>query len=169
MAFDTQAKRMSAVGINFMPGLSVEADGQETVQVRQAIGYSYAGSLTSAFEEARAGLITGLTASASPADGWNNKVRDGGVLQPKHVTRISDTVVHFDIPAIPLYDILSQEVVEQTIQAAAVVGGVGITATPTFTIDEVAAGGAMLKRFATMQGGIGANLTTGNMSGGMNA
>lgn len=33
----------------------------------------------------------------------------------------------------------------------------------------VSAGGTILKRFATMQGGIGANLTTGNMSGGMNA
>lgn len=161
MAVDTQAKRMSIAGINFMPGLSVEADGQETVQIRQAIGYSYAGALTSAFEEQRGAIIADLDGDGGTGAGtWNDEVRDGGVLQPKHVTRISDTVIHVDFPAIPAFDISSQEIVTPKAPAASVVGGSEVVG-DTFSVDAVAAGtippldeGMLVGGFQKMAGGL---------------
>lgn len=153
MAVDTQAKRMSIVGINFLPGFSVFPDEDETVQWRQSIGYSYAG-LTSAFEEQRQAFINGLTSSTTPTNGWNNEVRDI-TLKPKHVKRTSPTVVTVTLPSTGLYDISSQEVVEDTIPASILVTSVSaVVATPTFTIDTVGASTVPVLDEGMLMGGL---------------
>ncbi len=162
MAIDSAAKRFSIVGINFMPGLSVEADGQETIQLRQAIGYSYAGSLTSAFEEQRGAIIADLDGDGGTGAGtWNDEVRDGGVLAPKHVVRISNTVVHVNFtPAIPAFDISTTETVTPKAPAASVVGGSEVVG-DTFTVDAVGAStvpvldeGMLVGGFMPLAGGL---------------
>lgn len=94
----------------------------------------------SAFNQQRGAVIADLDGDGGTGAGtWNDEVRDGGVLQPKHVTRISDTVVHIDFPAIPAFDISSQEIVTPKAPAAAVVGGSEVVG-DTFTVDAVAEG-----------------------------
>ena len=95
----------------------------------------------SAFNLARGDIIAGLDAATSPALGWNDEVRDGS-LEPQHVIRTSDTVVTITLPATATYNISAQETITVTVPASALVGGSLIIGSPTFTIDEVAAGGA---------------------------
>lgn len=84
-------------------------------------------------------LIDGFDAASSPTNGWNNEVRDKALTS--EVVRTSDTVATWTIAAQSGYDITAQEVVTGTIPVAVLVTGAGaITATPTFTIDQVNAG-----------------------------
>jgi len=94
----------------------------------------------SAFNQARAAILAGFDAASSPANGWNDEVRDG-TLEPQHVVRTSDTVATIGpLPATPDYNISAQEIVTGTIPASALVGAAEIEATPTFTVDVVAGG-----------------------------
>ena len=97
----------------------------------------------SAFNVLRGSVIAGLdeTGGEGQANGWNNKVRDGGVLQPKHVVRTSDEIVTITLPPIPLYDISSTETITGTApNAALVTSGDDIVGSPTFDITAVAGG-----------------------------
>ena len=99
-------------------------------------------------------LIDGFDAASSPTNGWNNEVRDKALTS--EVVRTSDTVATWTIAAQSGYDITSQEVITGTIPTDVLVTGAGaITATPTFTIDQVAAGSLLLlNRSIANYGGI---------------
>lgn len=87
-------------------------------------------------------LIDGFDAASSPANGWNNEVRDKAATT--EVVRTSDTVATWTVAAQAGYDISSQEVITGTIPTDVLVTAAGaITATPTFTIDEVVSGRIM--------------------------
>lgn len=87
-------------------------------------------------------LIDGFDAASSPTNGWNNEVRDKALTS--EVVRTSDTVATWTVAAQSGYDITAQEVITGTIPTAVLVTGAGaITATPTFTIDQVASGRIM--------------------------
>ncbi len=81
-------------------------------------------------------LIDGFDAASSPTNGWNNEVRDKAATT--EVVRTSSTIATWTVAAQAGYDVSAQEVITGTIPTAVLVTGAGaITATPTFTIDEV--------------------------------
>lgn len=84
-------------------------------------------------------LIDGFDAASSPTNGWNNEVRDKALTS--EVVRTSSTVATWTVAAQAGYDVSSQEVITGTIPTDVLVTAAGaITATPTFTIDQVAVG-----------------------------
>lgn len=95
-----------------------------------------AGALS--FDLQRDEIIAGVDSAQSESTGWD--------LVPKAtqslggVVRTSDTVVTITWDAFATYNITAQETITVTIPSTAVTGGVAIVATPTFTIDTVAAG-----------------------------
>ncbi len=89
-----------------------------------------------AFNGQRQAIIDGLNSAQSELTGWNNEVRDN--LGVGDVTRNSDTEVTVDLSGQVTYDITAQETIEVTVPASALVSGVLIVATPTFTVDTVA-------------------------------
>lgn len=81
-------------------------------------------------------LIDGFNAASSPANGWNNEVRDKALTS--EIVRTSSTVATWTVSAQLGYDISSQEIITGTIPIAVLVTGEGeITAEETFSIDEV--------------------------------
>jgi len=91
-------------------------------------------------------LIDGFDAAASPTNGWNNEVRDKALTS--EVVRTSSTVATWTVAAQSGYDVT----ITGTIPTAVLVTGAGaITATPTFTVDAVAAG-ATLHQTTNYQG-----------------
>lgn len=87
-------------------------------------------------------LIDGFDAASSPTNGWNNEVRDKALTS--EVVRTSSTVATWTVAARAGYDISAQETITGTIPTAVLVTGAGaLTATPTFTVDEVATGRIM--------------------------
>jgi len=92
-------------------------------------------------------LIDGFDAASSPANGWNNEVRDKALTS--EIVRTSATVATWTVSAQAGYDISAQEVVTGTIPTAALTTGAGaLTAVPTFTIDIVAVGGRIMSSLA---------------------
>lgn len=84
-------------------------------------------------------LIDGFDAATSPANGWNNEVRDKALTS--EVVRTSGTIATWTVGAQAGYDISAQETITGTIPTAALTTGAApITATPTFTIDFVSTG-----------------------------
>ena len=94
------------------------------------------------FDLQRDEIIAGCDSDGSEALGWDLQVRDTELASS--VVRTSDTVVTITWQASPLYDITAQEVISVTVPATAVVGGVAISATPTFTVDVTTAGWGLL-------------------------
>lgn len=85
-------------------------------------------------------LIDGFDAASSPTNGWNNEVRDKALTS--EVVRTSSTIATWTVAAQTGYDISAQEVITGTIPTDVLVtGAAAITATPTFTVDAVSAGG----------------------------
>lgn len=81
-------------------------------------------------------LIDGFDAASSPTNGWNNEVRDKALTS--EVVRTSSTVATWTVAAQAGYDISSQEIITGTIPTDVLVIGAGaLTATPTFTVDQV--------------------------------
>jgi len=100
------------------------------------------------FNAQRQNIIDGLDAASSPANGWNNEVRDKEVVTA--VVRTSDTIVTITLTAQAGYDISSQEVITVTIPATALVTSSSeIIGVPTFTVDLVAAGSLLLMNRST--------------------
>ena len=84
-------------------------------------------------------LIDGFDAASSPTNGWNNEVRDKALTS--EVVRTSSTIATWTVGAQAGYDISAQETITGTIPTAALTTGAGaLTATPTFTVDQVTAG-----------------------------
>ncbi len=88
------------------------------------------------FNAQRQAIINGLNSAQSELLGWNNEVRDN--LGVGDVTRNSDTEVTVDLSGQVTYDITAQETITVTVPASALVGGVPLTANPTFTVDTLA-------------------------------
>lgn len=85
-------------------------------------------------------LIDGFDAASSPANGWNNEVRDNALTS--EVVRTSSTAATWTVADQSGYDISAQETVTPTIPIAVlVIGDEAITGAPTFTIDAVGVGG----------------------------
>ena len=85
-------------------------------------------------------LIDGITASTTPANGWNNEVRDKEPVSI--VTRNSNTqATLLFTTAASAYDISSNETVEVTLPASVLVtSGDAVVATPTFDITAAVSG-----------------------------
>lgn len=113
-----------------------EADivaGGKTIVIT-LIGDTWIAAGAASFDLQRLNIIQGLDSAQSEALGWNLKVRDTEVATA--VVRTSDTVVTITLSAAATYDITAQETITVTVPATALVGGVEITATPTFTVDQ---------------------------------
>ena len=89
------------------------------------------------FDAQRSNIIQGLDSAQSEAGGWNAKVRD--IEGVSAVVRTSDTVCTITLTAHADVDITAQETITVTVPSTAVVLGAAIAATPTFTVDVVAA------------------------------
>jgi len=95
------------------------------------------------FDAQRQAIINGFDAAASPANGWNNEVRDNEVVGS--VVRTSSTVVTVTWTAAASYDITSTETITCTIPSGALVTGTSdLTGSPTFTVTAVGASGSLL-------------------------
>ncbi|MBL4891475.1 MAG: hypothetical protein JKX91_06570 [Rhizobiaceae bacterium] len=87
-------------------------------------------------------LIDGFDAATSPGNGWNVEVRDKAATT--EVVRTSSTIATWTVAAQAGYDVSAQETITGTIPTDVLVTGAGaITATPTFTVDEVTTGRIM--------------------------
>lgn len=87
-----------------------------------------------AFDNQRQNIIDGLDAATSQTLGWNNLIRDTA-LDVTDVTRVSDTIVQIDLPAVPGYAISTAEVITCTIPASALLlSNSAVVAGSTFTI-----------------------------------
>ena len=85
-------------------------------------------------------IIDGLDSAQSEGTGWNAEVRDKEVTTA--VVRTSSTIVTITLTASASYDITATEIITATIPAAVLVTSAGdITATPTFTVTAIVAGG----------------------------
>lgn len=92
------------------------------------------------FDAQRQNIIDGLDSAQSELAGWNAEVRDKESVTA--VVRTSDTVVTITLSASASYDITAQETITVTVPASALVTSASaITGSPTFTVDQVAAGG----------------------------
>ena len=105
------------------------------------------------FDAQRLNIIQGLDSAQGEALGWNAKVRDLEVAGA--VVRTSDTVATITLSASATYDITAQETITVTVPASALIGGVAITATPTFTVDITStAAGPLTRGGKLLHGGI---------------
>lgn len=84
------------------------------------------------FDAQRANIIAGLTASASPTNGWNLVVKPG--LAVTTVVRTNATTVTITLSAQGTYSISDFETITVTIPSTALVGAVAIVATPNFWV-----------------------------------
>lgn len=114
----------------------ITAGGKTTITTTTGDTWVAAGAT---FNAQRQNIIDGFDAASSPTNGWNNEVRDKAAVT--ECVRTSDTVVTITWAAQAGYDISAQEVITQTIPASALVTSTSaIISTPTFTVDQVAAG-----------------------------
>ena len=105
-----------------------------------------------AFADERQAIIDGLDAATSPANGWNDEVRDKEVVGA--VVRTSNTVVTITLTAAAAYAIASDETITVTIPASALVtSGSPVVATPTFTVTNEA--GVTTRRHTLLTIGVG--------------
>ena len=82
-------------------------------------------------------IIDGLTAAASPTNGWNNEVRDKEVTTA--VVRTSDTVCTITLTAQAGYSVTADETVTATIPAAVLtISASAVVATPTVVVTATA-------------------------------
>ena len=84
------------------------------------------------FNAIRQDIIDGITASATPANGWNNEVRDKESVTS--VQRTSDTVVTITFTGAAAYNVAVSESVQVTVPGSALEGGDPIIATPVFSV-----------------------------------
>ena len=83
-------------------------------------------------------IIDGLDAATSPANGWNNEVRDKEVTTA--VVRTSNTVATITLTAQIGYDVSATETITATVPTQALVtGAAAIIGSPTFTISALVA------------------------------
>ena len=84
------------------------------------------------FNAIRQNIIDGVTASASPAAGWNVEVRDKESVVS--VARISDLIVEITWTGAAAYNVSVAESVQVTVPGAALEGTDDIIATPSFSV-----------------------------------
>ncbi len=89
------------------------------------------------FDGIRQDIIDGITAGASPTNGWNNVVRDSGLVVG-NVVRNSDTQVQVNLQGYPGYQTDSTETITVTVPASALAGAVPLVGTPTFNVTTLA-------------------------------
>jgi len=91
------------------------------------------------FDAQRQNIINGLDSAQAEATGWDAEVKAKEVVTA--VVRTSNTVVTITLSAAAAYDITAQETITATIPASALTTSASpVVATPTFTVDPVAAG-----------------------------
>ena len=83
-------------------------------------------------------LIDGIDSAQSEATGWDAVVKVG--VDMADVVRTSDTVCAITLDAEATYNITAQETITVTIPVAVLTSAQALIATPTFTVDLVAAG-----------------------------
>lgn len=87
------------------------------------------------FNDIRQNLINGLDASGVEATGFDTVVRPAIPLSA--VVRTSDTVVTITLPAVPSYNITTNETITATVPSVALTGGVGpYVASPTIVVSS---------------------------------
>jgi hypothetical protein len=83
-------------------------------------------------------IIDGITSAQAEAAGWNAVVKVG--IETTDVVRTSATVATITLDAEAGYDITATETITITVPTAALATGVGVVASPTFTVDAVSTG-----------------------------
>lgn len=78
-------------------------------------------------------IIDGIDSGGSEGGGWDAVVRPG--IETADVVRTSGTVATITLDAEATYDITATETITVTVPTAALATGVGVVASPTFTID----------------------------------
>lgn len=100
------------------------------------------------FDAQRANIIAGLTSAGSETLGWNNVVK--ALQGVAGVVRTSSTVVTITLDAQATYNITANETITVTVPATALTGAGALVASPTFTINLLAA--QSTNQFLTMLG-----------------
>ena len=96
-------------------------------------------------------IIDGFSAALTPANGWNNEVRDKALTS--EIVRTTANIATWTVAAQAGFDISTQATITGIIPTAALTTGAGaLTATPTFTIDVVSAGGRIMSSLANNGG-----------------
>jgi hypothetical protein len=83
-------------------------------------------------------IIDGITSAQAEGTGWNAVVKVG--IETADVVRTSATVATITLDAEATYDITATETITVTVPTAALATGVGVVASPTFTVSSVASG-----------------------------
>ena len=94
--------------------------------------------VTIPFADARAAIRDGLDSAQSESGGWDAKVKPN--IPVGNIVRTSDTVVTITLQAQSDYNITAQETITATLPGTALANGIGVAATPTFTIDTSSGG-----------------------------
>jgi len=103
------------------------------------------------FDAQRQNIIDGLDSAQAEGTGWDAEVKANEVVGA--VVRTSSTVVTVTLSAAASYDITAQETITATIPATALVTSASaVIASPTFTVDFVAAGGRIMSSLANHGG-----------------
>ncbi len=90
-------------------------------------------------------ILAGITASLTPANGWNNEWRDNEVFGS--ITRDSNTQITIVMTAAAAYSVEANEVITVTVPAEAIAGSNPIIAAPTFTVLQGGGGAFIHKRY----------------------
>ncbi len=122
---------LTGTGASGMTEADVRAGGKTLIATLTGDTYVAAGGV---FDATRQAIINGIQSAQSEATGWEAK---RSLIAVTAVVRTSGTVVTVTLPAIASYDITASEFLTMTIPAAALVGGVARTVTPTFQIAVV--------------------------------
>jgi len=88
-------------------------------------------------DDQRQNIITGMDSAQSEALGWDAVVK--ALQGVAGVVRTSDKVVTITLDAQATYTITAQETITVTVPASALVLGLAVVASPTFTVDTAAA------------------------------
>lgn len=141
-AFDTDAFDFDSAVNAVLTGTITTATETDIVNGGETIVLTLTGDTWVAagvtFNAVRQAIIDGLDASATPATGWNNEVRDKELVTA--VIRTSATVVTITLTASALYNISVDETITATIPASSLVTSVsGVIASPTFDITSTGA------------------------------
>ena len=120
------------------------------------------------FISARAAIASGLDSGQSESAGWDAKVKPN--IPVANVVRTSNTVITVTLHAQADYDITAQETITATVPASALVSGLSVVASPTFTVDQSAGGlteadGAATGTSTPSGVGVGFALGTGSITG----
>lgn len=122
------------------PGIGGLSLPDLTVNLLDSVGASDSTAVVirfTAFADARAAIVAGLTSAQNEADGWNVRVKAALNSDLAKVVRTDDQTVTITLPATSSYNITSNETITVTIPVSALQASTSqIVASPTFDVRD---------------------------------